>query len=425
MEPPSVAASPPKQKSSLNLFWRALPVVELIGLYDSCWSILRKAYHLIPFELNGYRSLLKQYYDRFYIPFNSNQLGIVVKRIFPSHTEVFVRADLHGDLYSLVANLKALQEQGLLTENFKCVPYMQLVFLGDYVDRGDHSLHVLQLLLMLHMENPDNVTLIRGNHEKITMNGALSGADPIFSKLLHCSQSSGDLERVYQAMPLAAYFATEGEKRQYVQFSHGAFEFEDINSLLSSDSVHDLLFIPKKRELSNRFLKMYANVFEEKLSDNRQKRLYDAAKRIGVLYAKHSLILELHACEYLTSYNWGDIQEEDEATSLVNLGARRWLIHPTDVKHYFNLNSPSYRLKFFFRGHQHVLAHHFCKHKMIGTTLPVSPECEWAKEVGTDHFYVLKMAPKVKHWMKTAYFRQRGSEVTIAAIAVPLGDKEL
>ena len=39
------------------------------------------------------------------------------------------------------------------------------IFIGDFVDRGYHSVETFELLLCLKVKYPDRITLLRGNHE--------------------------------------------------------------------------------------------------------------------------------------------------------------------------------------------------------------------------------------------------------------------
>ncbi|CAJ0567052.1 unnamed protein product, partial [Mesorhabditis spiculigera] len=71
-----------------------------------------------------------------------------------------VCGDLHGQYQDL---LQIFQKNGL--------PFNQrYLFLGDYVDRGTHSLETVMLLLACRVEYPENVYLLRGNHEIPSVN---------------------------------------------------------------------------------------------------------------------------------------------------------------------------------------------------------------------------------------------------------------
>lgn len=77
----------------------------------------------------------------------------------------FIVGDLHGNYRDLKGFAKALFPLGI------ALATAPVLFLGDYVDRGPHSVEVALNLLALKAVAPSKVTLLRGNHEDPEVNG--------------------------------------------------------------------------------------------------------------------------------------------------------------------------------------------------------------------------------------------------------------
>ena len=75
-------------------------------------------------------------------------------------TPVSICGDIHGQFQDLI---RIFQSVGY-------PPSKNYLFLGDYVDRGKHSVATIALLLAYKIKYPENFFLLRGNHECAVIN---------------------------------------------------------------------------------------------------------------------------------------------------------------------------------------------------------------------------------------------------------------
>jgi protein phosphatase len=73
---------------------------------------------------------------------------------------IYLIGDIHGNIFDLVRLLVSIPH----------APDAHILFLGDYVDRGDYSVQVVMLLFALMLRFPDSIFLLRGNHEFASVN---------------------------------------------------------------------------------------------------------------------------------------------------------------------------------------------------------------------------------------------------------------
>lgn len=113
---------------------------------------------------------------------------------------------IFGDLHGQFGDLMRLFDEYGSPSTAGDITYIDYLFLGDYVDRGAHSLETICLLLALKIEYPEHIHLIRGNHEASDINA-------LFGFRLECMERLGDEEGIkawqrfndlFNWLPLAA-----------------------------------------------------------------------------------------------------------------------------------------------------------------------------------------------------------------------------
>lgn len=147
---------------------------------------------------------------RFFLDsYEVGELCYAAEQIFmhePTVLQLKAPVKVFGDLHGQFGDLMRLFDEYGFPSTAGDITYIDYLFLGDYVDRGQHSLETITLLLALKIEYPDNVHLIRGNHEAADINA-------LFGFRLECIERMGEndgiwawtrFNQLFNYLPLAA-----------------------------------------------------------------------------------------------------------------------------------------------------------------------------------------------------------------------------
>ncbi|KAG5484417.1 hypothetical protein LSCM4_07984 [Leishmania orientalis] len=180
-----------------------------------------------------------------------------------AHDTLVVVGDIHGQFQDLYTSVLCQQY-----DRRRCNTDgrdRRFLFMGDYVDRGPHSLEVVLLLLALKVEYPTLVYLTRGNHEEEKTSRVYGFLTEVTASLGAAAGAAvwSAVNRVFLDLPLAAvvqtlhmrFFVTHGglspglekvdeicalDRRNYSCGNITAAEDDIITGLLWSDPTSDV-----------------------------------------------------------------------------------------------------------------------------------------------------------------------------------------
>jgi hypothetical protein len=302
---------------------------------------------------------------------------------------IAVIGDLHGHGLRLELTLKSLQNLGFLDANFHALPGKYIVFLGDYMDRGENNLKVLELLIAFKIENPHQVFLVKGNHEDISQNSiefyTPKQIDAHYRNYMANIFNKATLARFYNHLPDTLYLGQRNEKTnqyQYAQYCHGLFHmYTDPLSLLADQQPHVISWIPYTQSFNSRI----QEIDTSQINDRAKAKKIEALKKLKDLSDK--------VIPNLKNLHWFDLGPEID-----NLGTGRETIPPLYAKAYLQLYSTlDVKIKEIFRAHQKgdIWRSGLSKNKLFITTIDPS------QNEDQQLFLIMQTAPTLKEYKRS------------------------
>ncbi|OHT09366.1 Ser/Thr protein phosphatase [Tritrichomonas foetus] len=139
----------------------------------------------------------------------------VFRSMHPTHImslnlPMYVVGDLHGNLHDFIRIWSRINNQ-----------YdQQYLFLGDYVDRGNFSIEICLILFALKIQYPEQIFMIRGNHEFTSVNSKYGFLDEV-KKVYGDETVYKKINQVFNYIPLSAvisdtFFCVHGGLSPYL-----------------------------------------------------------------------------------------------------------------------------------------------------------------------------------------------------------------
>lgn len=273
----------------------------------------------------------------------------VQKLHLPAQSIAAFHGDLHGNVHALNSYLASLAHKGYLDKQnpFRIIKdNFYLIFLGDYVDRGDFGVETIYTILRLKIENPDHVFMVRGNHEDLHLNERYGFVNELTQKFGNAADATMIelLQKVYNSLPVALYLGLgKPQARDYILCCHGGWEvgYDPVDFLKSRSSVKYHAFDTLERKS---MLAKLSHSVRHELHDNLPRHEYATNMKIdGPTTPVH------------LGFLWHDFMCDSGASTIEYHEGRGWKLGKPLIEDLrTRLDEHDIHLRAIFRAHQHA-----------------------------------------------------------------------
>lgn len=339
---------------------------------QSCWvNTITPAETVLRGDIAEYGLCDQQRMSSHFVPF-------VQKKIIQRDAKVVVIGDIHGDIAVLINILENLVKTGYLDRQYNLMRQdVQMVFLGDYINKGKHSIPVMSVLLDLFIKNPDNVVLLRGNHESV------EGCQRFFQRhgkpltddapvpFIHelsekfAGYTYPDLMIWYDYLPMGLYVGSRDQNGlvDYLNFCHAGLELGYNPKEFLAGSDYDFCMISsldRNAGLTQLVAQDDTGVFVQQIERALTHQGDGMLTTCQALHKSESLItVETYPDQagLRMGMLWNNFTTQDNPELEITLSPNRrtWYLGKNVTQKLFeNASSECARLHAIFRGHQHM-----------------------------------------------------------------------
>ncbi len=168
----------------------------------------------------------------------------------------YIIGDLHGNYRTLSKIINRL------TNNLVVKPGNKIIFLGDFIDRGPKSLETTLLIFILKAINPENIIILKGNHEDDVLYH-LKGLFKEMAEKLQTDELKSKNEVILQG--IAGFFLEEDSLNIFYKVLHGGRDGlqQVLDELKVEDEVEAQNLLEQVLSVENiEFLSLFYNLIK-------------------------------------------------------------------------------------------------------------------------------------------------------------------